>query len=404
MRRQPVYRRSPDANAFYPEHAPSPEAPYIHHKSTSSLPNGSKASTVMSQRVKVEDVSRMERRKQHCLNAAKERERIEGGWKLRRQELEQNRKKDKYDAWLRMQKDKDEREARWVQKTANHAFAVDLWEEDQQIYGRCQAHNIKDKERQRQTAKAMMNNSQSKIKAKIDEIDVLGGLRTEKKKLHLDQKELKARLDLDKVEKRLFNVKLKEDAKHEAHQQMLASKGHLDRSHSDFFTEHRLSPQQRLQRASSQPMFGRGPSSPTLGGHKAMFQRVLTRLEDGDEIPTALLEHAFLEIDVDGLGSLQLIDLDDALAQCGSSLSQTTMDVIAAELIKRAEQDEINTDMGWTEFVEFFKFIEDTCRSGKKAAGDQQDLAESSDTAGLAESSPALGESLAKPEDVVGEY
>jgi len=345
----------------------------------------------------------MERRKQHCLNASKERERIEGGWKLRRQELEKGRKKEKYDTWLRMQKDKDEREARWVQKTSNNAFGVDLWEEDQQIYGRCQAFNAKDKERLRQTATAMMNNSQSKIKAKIGEIDVLGGLRREKKKLHMDQKELKARLDLDKVDKRLFNVKVKEEAKHEAHQEMLAGKGHLDRSHSDFFTEHRLSPQQRLQRASSQPMFSRGPSPGSPAGNQAMFQRLLSRLESGDEIPTAMLEHAFLEIDIDGYGSLQLIDLDDALAQCGSSLSQSSMQVITVELNKRAEEDEINTDMGWTEFVEFFRLIEELCSHDKKAAAGQQDPAESSGVVGPAESSQALEESPAKPEDVVEE-
>jgi len=213
-----------------------------------SLPAAAKAYSAMLSNQKVEDAARTQRLREHCAVARKERDKLEDIWKTQRAQYEKARKQEKITACKRMQADKSKREERWLQKTASSPFGVDLWAEDEALYVKHTVNNAKARERERLTLTGTLQDRQDRTRAKVGEIDTLGNLRKEKKKLLEDQKELKARLDLDKVDKRCAAAQLKVDMKVEAHQDMLADKGHLDRTPSDFCTDEMLSPMEREAR------------------------------------------------------------------------------------------------------------------------------------------------------------
>jgi len=244
MRRQPGHLRSPSQTDFYPQHAPHREAPYILALSSPSLPRACKAWSQQLQQDKVEDVERRQRQQKHVQIAQQERDRLEARCQKERGNLEKARKLEKFQTWKRMQVDKTKRETRWTQKTEAHPFHVDLWAEDEQLYGQNRLSDTQTRFRERETEKAASKDQADRRKAKVAEVDQLDILRKEKKKLQEDQKHLKARLDLDKVEQRCAGAQHKADMRFEAHQSKLADMGHLDRSHSDFFTEPRLNSSQ----------------------------------------------------------------------------------------------------------------------------------------------------------------
>lgn len=204
----------------------------------------------MLQQVEIEDIERVQKKQKHCELALKQRAHLEMVWKKQREQVNERRKQDKLDADKRLQIDKAKRRERWTTLTAENPMQVDQWEEDEQIYVVNQAIGARTTDRERSAAKAGMQDQANRRLAKLADVDVLGNLRSEKKKLQEDQKDIKARLDLDKVDKRCAAAKHKEDTRIEAHHQKLASKGHLTRSNSDFFTEKRLSPYEREMRRS----------------------------------------------------------------------------------------------------------------------------------------------------------
>lgn len=246
--RRSANRRSAEATAFYPQFAEKPEAPYIMSLSAPSLPHSAKAFAQQLHRDRAEDIERTIRRKKHCELASQERARLEQVWKAQREKLENSRKQEELDSMRRKQTDRAKREERWTRKTAAHPFAKDLWEEDVQIYDLNRVNDAKHRERQRLAGSAVVQDQTRRRQAKVADVDQLDILRKEKKKLQEDQKELKARLDLDKVDRRCAAAKLKADMVLDAHQEMLANKGHLDRSHSDFFTDLRRTPSEQLEK------------------------------------------------------------------------------------------------------------------------------------------------------------
>jgi len=166
------------------------------------------------------------------------------------QDLNAARKNEKVERWKRSQADKAKREQRWTEKlpTANHPFGADEWAEDERIYNELQDSNAISALKARIIEKAETADHQKRREKALAEVDVLNLLRREKKKLQEDQKELKARLGLDQVDKRCKEAQHKTDMKAEALQDKVAGLGLLDRAHSDFFTEGRLSPDQQVQR------------------------------------------------------------------------------------------------------------------------------------------------------------
>lgn len=127
-------------------------------------------------------------------------------------------------------------------------FGVDLWQEDAQIYDNHRTTDARIRRGERRTANTAAQDQAKRRMDKVTEVDVLGNLRKERKRLQEDQRELKARLDLDKVDRRCAAAQSKADARLEAHQLKLAEKGHLDRMASDVFTQERLNPRERLER------------------------------------------------------------------------------------------------------------------------------------------------------------
>lgn len=204
------------------------------------------------------------KRIRHVELASQERARLEVKWKKDRENVAKARKQEKVAAWRRMQADKDKREARWTQKTEAHPFHVDLWAEDEDIYAHHRVNDTRFRTREKAAAKAVLKDSADRRVAKVAEVDQLDILRKEKKKLQEDQKELKARLDLDKVDNRCAAAKYKADMKWDAHQERLADMGHLDRSHSDFFTDPRLNSSQIDEKRQKQVLMQR-TSSMSLG-------------------------------------------------------------------------------------------------------------------------------------------
>lgn len=246
--RRTIGHRSPEQTAFYPQFAPRREAPYIYSVSMPTLPAAQKAYLGMLAQQKVEGVERIEKRQTHCQNALEEREQLEKTWKVQRQQSTQIMKQETLEAAQRKRNDRAQREERWTKKTATSPFGVDQWQEDVQLYDQNQAGNKKSRERQRLAAREVMQDQTKRRKAKIGEVDVLDNLRRERKKLQEDQKELKARLDLDKVDKRCEAAQGKADAEKEAHLQRLADKGQMDMMSSDAFLVERLNPEERLAR------------------------------------------------------------------------------------------------------------------------------------------------------------
>jgi len=234
--------RSIEDTAFYPQFSPKPEAPYIMSLSAPSLPYAAKAFSAGASRDAAEDIERTIRKKKHCEVASQERAKLEQGWKAQREQLEQKRKQEAIDSTRRKYADRAKREARWTQKTAAHPFSEDQWQKDEQIYDLNRVNDAKHRERQRLAGNAVVQDNTRRRNSAVADVDMLVILRKEKKKLQEDQKELKARLDLDKVDKRCASAKFKADMIFDGHQEMLASKGHLDRSHSDFFSDHRGTP------------------------------------------------------------------------------------------------------------------------------------------------------------------
>jgi len=208
--------------------------------SAPSLPHAAKALSHQLQQDKVEDVARSERRVPIFAKAQKEKEHLEEKNKKKRADCEKARKLEKLQTWKRMQVDKEKRETRWTQKMEKHAFHVDLWAEDEALYVQNRISDSQTSLRERATDKAVSKDQADRRKAKVGEVDQLDILRKEKKKLQEDQKELKARLDLDKVNQRCEAAQDKADVKVEALQCKRGDLGLLDRSHSDFFTEPRL--------------------------------------------------------------------------------------------------------------------------------------------------------------------
>lgn len=270
---QSVNLRSLEASAFYPQHAPQLEAPYIHAVSAPSLPEQQLVHTRRT------ELAQLERRRLHVQKAAEETARLEKKKKLRLAQIEMERKKEQMDAWHRMHMDKSKREARWTHKTAGSPFSVDLWTEDVQVYELNQADSAYLAQKRRDMEKGALKDQAGRRRAKVDEIDHMGILRSEKKKLQENHKELRARLGLAKVDERCAEAQYKVDIKTEAHQQMLANKGHLNRSHSDFFTEGRLSPTQREEQAKH--MATRAQRESLRSGSSGSLGRSGTAMFDG---------------------------------------------------------------------------------------------------------------------------
>lgn len=101
---------------------------------------------------------------------------------------------------------------------------------------------------------------------------------------------------------------------------------------------------------------------------KVILRKVLFEQQNDDEgIPTEMLEAAFREIDVDASGSIDLVELVEALRECGLQASQAATDTILKEIDK-------NSDGGVDihEFIEFFRSIEELTRYQKKTQARQQ--------------------------------
>jgi len=218
------------------------------------------------------DVERTYRRRKHCEDAFTDRAKLDKSTVLQKAQIQRATTQEHLDVKNRMRADKAKREQRWTKKTAGSPFGVDLWDEDSKLYNAHTMCNATKTSRQKATANAMMQDQSNRCTTAMNEIDTLGNLRKEKKQLQLDQRELKARLDLDKVEKRCAAAQLKVDILADEHQEMLAGKGHLDRAHSDFFTEPRLSAAERerlrekLYQWEPQELIFRGTSSWSSAG------------------------------------------------------------------------------------------------------------------------------------------
>lgn len=208
--------------------------------SAPSLPYAAKAWSSQLQQDKVEEMARGERQQKFAQKAQKEKDTLEEKCRKKRVDIEEARKLEKLQTWKRMQVDKTKRESRWTHKMEAHPFHVDLWAEDEQLYAQNRASDSQTRLRERASEKAASKDQADRRRAEVAKVDQLDILRKEKKKLQEDRKELKARLDLDKVNRRCDAAKYKADIKVEAHQCKLADMGLLDRSHSDFFTELRL--------------------------------------------------------------------------------------------------------------------------------------------------------------------
>lgn len=284
MRRQPGHLKSASQTDFYPQHAPYREAPYINFLETPNTPHATKVWSQQVQREQIEDVERRQRQQKHCELAQQERENLEGKWKKKREQLEKQRKQEKYQAWKRMQMDKVKREDRWTQKTEAHPFHNDLWAEDEELYKQNRVSDNQTAARERATLKAGLQDQADRRTEKLGQIDQLDILRKEKKKLQGDQKELKARLDLDKVDKRCANAKYKADMKMDAHQCKLADMGHLDRSHSDFFTEPRLNSEQIDRKRQRQKLALERSAS--LGGSRSFTGSFTGPMSLSDQMPS----------------------------------------------------------------------------------------------------------------------
>lgn len=279
-----------------------------------------------TKRQRVQDVARQQRQSKHCEMALQEHERLEEKWKLQRENLEKARKQEKIQAWKRMQVDKEKREARWTQKMEGHSFHTDLWAEDEQLWDLNQVANAKARTRERSLEKEAGKDQAERRRAKVGEVDQLDILRKEKKKLQEDEKELKARLDLDKVDKRCAAAKYKADMKWDAHQTRLADLGHLDRSHSDFFTDARLNSsqidqkrqrsvtQQKRQRQVSKAIF----SERSLRSLSSSGQTQMSRSQMSLSGPTtasedhplfALLDNHYMSLREESLGASVTSDL-----------------------------------------------------------------------------------------------
>lgn len=264
-------------------------------------------------RQRAQDIARQQRQTKHCEMALKEHERLEVKWKQQRDNLEKARKQEKVETWKRMQADKAKREARWTQKMEGHAFHTDLWAEDEQLWDLNQVVDAKARTRERSAEKAALKDQADRRKAKVGEVDQLDILRKEKKKLQEDQKELKARLDLDKVDKRCAAAKYKADMKWDAHQTKLADMGHLDRSHSDFFTDARLNSSQIDQKRQRQVTQQRSMRSLSSSGQTQMSRSQMSfsgTTTAGEDHPLfALLDSHYLSLQEESLGASVTSDL-----------------------------------------------------------------------------------------------
>lgn len=283
----PGHLRSPTSTAFLPQFAPNKEAPYIMASSAPGMPHAAAAWSAEVQRDRIMDVERTYRRRKHCEDAFKDRDKLDKTTVLQKAQIQKAMTQEHLDVKNRMKIDKAKREQRWTKKTASSPFGVDLWDEDLKLYNAHTMNNANKTSRQRTTAKAMLQDQSNRRETAVNEIDTLGNLRKEKKQLQLDQRELKARLDLDKVEKRCAAAQLKADTIADEHQEMLAGKGHLDRAHSDFFTEPRLSAAEREQLREKayqwepQEVVFRGTSSWSLAGQFEASQPA----DSGDLLP-----------------------------------------------------------------------------------------------------------------------
>lgn len=231
-----------------PQFAAVKEAPYIYAATEPGVPRARKAYLALIDNEKVEEAKQLEKRQSHRDLALKDRERLERIWKSQRERLTNQDYEDKESADLRRRLAREEREQRWVNKTVGHPFAVDQWQEDVQIYGSHLINNAKSCQRQRLAAQAVLQDQADRRKQRVEDVDALEPLRKERKKLQEDQKELKARLDLDKVERRCAWVKQQAAMREDAHLEKLASKGLFDRMASDVFTEERLNMQEQEER------------------------------------------------------------------------------------------------------------------------------------------------------------
>jgi len=196
-------------------------------------------------RSQVQDVERIARSQRHAEKAAKDKARVEERFKAQKEKMEQARKEEARATAKRMQLDKAKREERWTKKYESHAFHTDLWAEDEAVYtqGKIVAEKTLTRERALETAK--LKDAAFRRTEKIGDIDHLEVLRKEKKRLQEDQKQLKALLDVDKVDKRCAAAQYKMQMNKEALEMKIAEMGHLDRSHSDFFTDKRLHHEER---------------------------------------------------------------------------------------------------------------------------------------------------------------
>jgi len=92
---------------------------------------------------------------------------------------------------------------RWTKKTKENPFSVDLWKEDSEIYETHQKYNALNKQRHERLDAQKTEHRARKLAKACGEVDELAELRKEKKRLVEKEKELKARMDLDKVNRRL---------------------------------------------------------------------------------------------------------------------------------------------------------------------------------------------------------
>jgi hypothetical protein len=97
--------------------------------------------------------------------------------------------------------------------------------------------------------------------------------------------------------------------------------------------------------------------------HKVLFWNTERTEADEEEIPTDLLELAFREMDEDGSGCVEMEELVEGLASCNIVVSQAATEMIMKEIDKNA-----SGDIDVTEFVEFFRHIEELNKFSKRTA------------------------------------
>lgn len=144
---------------------------------------------------------------------------------------------DRIETIKRLQSADRKRIQSWTDKTQGSPLAADLWKEDLELYEAHQKNNALMKHRHEQLDAKIMGNRARKLAKACAEVDELDMLRKERKKLVESEKELKARMDLEKVNKRLAFASKQQDEFKEHLENNLRKRGTLMRAHSDFFTD-----------------------------------------------------------------------------------------------------------------------------------------------------------------------